>query len=602
MNKLDELKEKLLSKFYEDIKRDIDLIVSHIKNIKGKIIIEKKSPSILSLIDILENNVPMPKSYKLLEDGISLLYCPRELLLFLAKNIDPEIEEIEIPLEALDDKQFLERMGNIRVFNVCNNDLLDESHLRIFFEKTNISEVNMDRYLLNGLENVPGMISLLCDGCLLKGKYQGISINNRWMMETKNSGFYMFNADSIDQLSLLEEMIDERKIKEVNFLAVNCNVPKIKNLFSPEADYNLFFRFEDGKITELNINIADVSVGRKILLSLEKYLEKDTKITFATRNETLEEFKQIKAILKKHNSQIEYGDIYNTDVNGFTGMRATIDYYKSIINEFDLSPYEKLLYVYDLIKSFEYKENEESPDKPRNIPDIVREGDIVCVGYAIFLKQLLLELGFGAECISLIVYEDGDGYGHVRNLVYLKDDKYNIDGVYSLDATYDSKSENLSLVVDSDNNEHVSRNPSSEDIVIKKYDSTAKYSNFLIPYSEYADFYTNKDDLVYEDMPRFLQNVFSFDLLDDYDKEEADKAIKSLFGDEYDIKEVIRKIKNSRTIDEEKFRAALSVIKRCQGYSLDDAVDFVNDVIEIRKICRDNLACNKKHKIEENKL
>ena len=68
-------------------------------------------------------------------------------------------------------------------------------------------------------------------------------------------------------------------------------------------------------------------------------------------------------------------------------MRATIDYYKEILE--GLSPVEKVACVYDILKTMRYQENQNDKQRARNIHSIVSDGNIVCVGYSDFAKQLL---------------------------------------------------------------------------------------------------------------------------------------------------------------------------------------------------------------------
>lgn len=130
------------------------------------------------------------------------------------------------------------------------------------------------------------------------------------------------------------------------------------------------------------------------------------------------------------------------------------------IKEANLSPYEKYLAVYNIVKNFKpYKENEDNLNDSRNIKSILNNEYIVCVGYAKLLKLLLdrvgipsittdalvdtsFDLGFTQECIPTSLF------GHERNIIKIDDDKYNIHGIYSSDPTWDN-SKNYDLYINS---------------------------------------------------------------------------------------------------------------------------------------------------------
>lgn len=110
-----------------------------------------------------------------------------------------------------------------------------------------------------------------------------------------------------------------------------------------------------------------------------------------------------------------------------------------------LSPLEKYLYIYDYVTSFQYKEVENWPDNShlsRNIINVLNGDKIVCVGYSSLLKVLCDKVGIpcftmGVEIENLENLNKVSG-SHQANTVFIKDDIYNIDGVYYSDACWDS--------------------------------------------------------------------------------------------------------------------------------------------------------------------
>ena len=68
-------------------------------------------------------------------------------------------------------------------------------------------------------------------------------------------------------------------------------------------------------------------------------------------------------------------------------MRDSIDYYKDVINNSNSSNLEKIMLAYDIVKSFPYKERKDNLRIPREVATIIKDGNIVCVGYSqLYLK------------------------------------------------------------------------------------------------------------------------------------------------------------------------------------------------------------------------
>lgn len=107
------------------------------------------------------------------------------------------------------------------------------------------------------------------------------------------------------------------------------------------------------------------------------------------------------------------------------------------------SPYEKFLIIYDYVTSKPYKENKASLGNSRDLIALMNGDDVVCVGYANLLEHICTAVGIKCLSQTSSVYKK-DGtfiYGHQNNSVYLKDDKYGIDGWYYADACWDAVEE-----------------------------------------------------------------------------------------------------------------------------------------------------------------
>ena len=111
------------------------------------------------------------------------------------------------------------------------------------------------------------------------------------------------------------------------------------------------------------------------------------------------------------------------------------------IMNLNLSPMEIIMYTYDQVRNRVYKsENSmDSPFKSRDLSSVLNNDEIVCVGYSNIFRALLFYMGINCLNVGLSNKLDNNLGGHQRNVIYVKDDKYDIDGVYYFDVTWDSK-------------------------------------------------------------------------------------------------------------------------------------------------------------------
>ena len=139
-------------------------------------------------------------------------------------------------------------------------------------------------------------------------------------------------------------------------------------------------------------------------------------------------------------------------LNGNTDYVSLIDCYKTMnaikqqaesIKQLGLSPMETIMFVYDIVRNrvFTLENEDESYHKSRDLKDVIFGDKIVCLGYANIFNAILNYIGIDSNLVYLIdknsIYS-----GHARNVAYVKDDKYDIDGVYYFDPTWNSKKEN----------------------------------------------------------------------------------------------------------------------------------------------------------------
>ena len=107
----------------------------------------------------------------------------------------------------------------------------------------------------------------------------------------------------------------------------------------------------------------------------------------------------------------------------------------------NLSPMETIMYTYDLVRNREYVEegvNDSNLDS-RDLTSVLFGDKIVCVGFSNIFSALLNYMGIKCNNVGLDFKDESLGGGHERNVIYVQDEKYDIDGVYYFDPTWDSK-------------------------------------------------------------------------------------------------------------------------------------------------------------------
>lgn len=161
--------------------------------------------------------------------------------------------------------------------------------------------------------------------------------------------------------------------------------------------------------------------------------------------EEIERMKLLRESFKKLGVDVrvyDYKDAYT--IEEVESSSKKINELVKNISKHKLSPLETLLSAYLMVADREYisEETGETPSKSRSIFSILNNKEIVCAGYSTYLKTLadgLNNPNIKVFC-NMVAARDSDiFYGfHQNNIVYLKDEKYGIDGFFYLDPTKDS--------------------------------------------------------------------------------------------------------------------------------------------------------------------
>lgn len=260
--------------------------------------------------------------------------------------------------------------------------------------------------------------------------------------------------------------IDIDKEYDFNFSVVtNMNKPfsKIyKDDLKINKDLKMILNSLDLEIFEEKLDLVKSYLEKKINIFdnveyIQIYADYEQIVEYIERNPELKSKKIVLSdFLKLDEKSLQevkkyfgkYSNIYlmtdgNWDpitVDEFEKTLIKINEMVDKIKRYDYSTLEQILYAYDLTRDRIYINEDacENKSASRDLTQVLLGDKIVCAGYANIFKAILIKLGIPVIiCEIKCVYRNGIKHG--KNLVYVKDDKYKMDGLYYFDTTFDRK-------------------------------------------------------------------------------------------------------------------------------------------------------------------
>lgn len=323
-----------------------------------------------------------------------------------------------------------------------------------------------ENYIIRVIENITQSWFVIDEDLILTPPIINAIVNNPYIIDIR-LGERILNQNLYNEL---------RKKENIRIDSKNVSI-ELENIFDGSISSNMDRILIDtnGWLTYENLlTIESIlfqkTVSDKEIWYLKNYAEKLKKLTFENGS-----FISVRAIL----SEIKEKDIEcilvldnneNYDVKGFQMLANDFPYIKVSyrnrtvpIEEYinlennlanllepikgkELSELEKFLFAFNIAKQFrKYKENNNEKNEARDVFELFKENNeyIVCVGFAVLLEELCKRLEIPTAEASLSVSlnqtaKDGEilSAGHRRNMVNIKDNKYNIEGIYISDATW----------------------------------------------------------------------------------------------------------------------------------------------------------------------
>ncbi len=302
-------------------------------------------------------------------------------------------------------------------------------------------------------------------------------------------------------------------IKWINNLIASKQIKKMSKITEKIYIKNeTLFVYDGSADLKKYKNIKKIHVTIFSIYALEKYINSsnDIDIIFelpiefnSKEKEYLYEFEE------------KYNRVYfnvNEDrmykISDLKKLDKTMDLMVKDISESNLSPFEKYLAVYDIVKSYKmYKECEKSKTASRAIYSALLSDYIVCLGYVNLFNELLSRIGIASDELNCVMNKNP----HSIAITYIKDSKYNIDGFQLSDPSTES---------------------GKKDFIQKPLTQKYIFSNFT--FEEAINYYRNIDSL------NFFKEENPYKMLEYMDGNFGKMYTRMFFNEKY--KEIMKKI------------------------------------------------------------
>lgn len=275
--------------------------------------------------------------------------------------------------------------------------------------------------------------------------------------------FYVKNKNNVNKISsqFAIEYYTYQKLKEEYDLTITLPLSSEEienfNYINPKAQIKINFGYVNPK-AQIKIYSSHDTKQDELpnFYALKELLEKLShhnntyQITFEVNNRALLKKSNLLSNIPSNVTLFIKNDGETYDLNTYLEEENKLDNLVAPIIKANLSPLEKYIAVYNIVKKFKnYQESPNNPYESRFLKYILNNEYIVCVGFSNLLVDLLRRVNIPVSDLSAEVDISYDldksmnetplnTVGHARNLVKIDDDKYNIHGIYMADATWDN--------------------------------------------------------------------------------------------------------------------------------------------------------------------
>ena len=259
----------------------------------------------------------------------------------------------------------------------------------------------------------------------------------------------MQNKYYIDYVDIINAITNPQDMKNVE--NVVSQLDEFLRFKQDGQDIKLFVRVKKEEVVDLGFTkklpsffpgLSAVGIEpQDIALVIENSAQ-----SYVYENNEWETVKALASYIEKNGATFGIEDISKTfSIQEVENANKKIGKTAADIKSKDLSPVEKLMAAYREVTSRPYVEEASAEETAvsRSLYDVLNSNRIVCVGYAYWLKAIMDTIGDENIKIypnTVACSEDNvklDGY-HANLIIYIKDEKYGIDGYYYVDPTWDA--------------------------------------------------------------------------------------------------------------------------------------------------------------------
>lgn len=567
---IDEIIENVLGEEFESTNKDTyENIITFLRNLNDKFILIEDEISLDDLGRVLDENEKIDLSISYDENTLKTIYVFKELNDLIINNLPRSIKSMTIPVDFVSNNlEALKEFKSLEEISFNSYRFLTSEELKFLSENTSIKRINFGGYIFN-IEDYKGSIfvSTSNDNKIL---FDDIVINNN--KENSNIKENTLEVKSINNFNI--EDLD----KVFPYIKSNINKVKVK---TNTGEYSIDI---SGKDISIEVTDPDMNISAYLFNYFKNKGYNVNDVCFCLtdfmRNSVVKDYTDfdyslLDSLSTLVNLKVNYeGNTKTSSYDDFKGLVMCMKWYRSLLNDYDLSPVEKLAFGYDIMKTFEYKEaTNEDVFESREPYKIIKTGNIVCVGYTNMLAEILKGTeGISFTDFSVSCYKEDDktlsGY-HSRGLVKVDDDKYNIHGVYVVDPTWDSYKKNGNKRLGND------------------YTALDLYTYFLISPEDY------KKVFPHDSVPNFFKKDYEYlnlnmDNLDSYnelsDKDFTDKDLftfnfKELFDSSVSNERKLEYLKGKK-LDKKTIMEIVRNTRLAEGFSKENVDKEMDKILE----------------------
>jgi hypothetical protein len=249
---------------------------------------------------------------------------------------------------------------------------------------------------------------------------------NTFEKQIKNKKSFNYCMSALEEFWSIDGEVSEERLKEKQYITEHFD--------------NLMDSIEFIRLSFEELDNVEFIKNNPLVLTKKIDLSEMLDIT---------DYEKLMKLMNKYN---DIADKIYVSLTGNTNYVSLMDCYKTMsaiknqaddVKQLGLSPIETIMYVYDQVRNrvYTFENEDELCFKSRDLSEVMFGDKIVCAGYANIFHVLLHYIGIENLVVHLME-KDNPKSGHARNVIYVKDDKYGIDGVYYFDPTWNSKRRN----------------------------------------------------------------------------------------------------------------------------------------------------------------